>query len=176
VKYVAMALALSSVTSTAWADERRPRNVITLQPLSLVTGYIDLEYERVFGRSISAYVAPGGIFGRTTYTDGSRSVGLYAASLDVGMRWFPWERAPSGAFGELGLGVYGSRFVAERREAGFGMRGTALIGYTFLIARHMAVSFGAGVQLARFAGTGNTYGALEVWPMLRVALGGAFLD
>ena len=61
---ITAALLLAPAAASAQRRER-PRNVITIQPLSGVTGYFDLEYERALGRRFSVYVAPGAIFSRS---------------------------------------------------------------------------------------------------------------
>lgn len=152
----------------------RPRNLITWQPLSLISGYVDLEYERAFGRWVSVYAAPGGIFSHTQQLDGSTSVGLYAASLDVGARVFAFGAAPTGFLIDLGAGVATSQFGEFARYQGFGARGMLLLGYTFILAEHLAVSLGGGVQVTRFTTRGSSDADTQVLPALRVAVGAAF--
>ena len=167
------ALLLAPSAASAQRPER-PRNVITIQPLSGVTGYFDLEYERAFGRRFSVYAAPGAIFSRTQRLDGSLSVGVYGASLDLGARAFPFNDAPAGFFVDLGFGVATSAFASQYRYQGFGVRGLLLLGYTVILAEHLVASFGVGAQVSRFTQHSYTEANVDLLPAVRFAVGGAF--
>ena len=168
-----MALALVAMPAIGEAQER-PRNVVTWQPLSLITSYIDLEYERAIGTRFSVYAAPGAIFSRTRHLDGTTSIGVFGVSLDVGGRWFPLRDAPSGLFVDLGLGVFTSAFSDfGKRVQGFGLRGMLLAGYTLILARHFVLSGGVGVQASSFD-RGDNVAEAHVYPVLRVAVGASF--
>ncbi|MBK8695560.1 MAG: hypothetical protein IPN17_25610 [Deltaproteobacteria bacterium] len=167
------ALLLAPATASAQRPER-PRNVITLQPLSGVTGYFDLEYERALGRRLSVYAAPGAIFSQTQRLDGSLSVGVYGASLDLGARAFPFNDAPAGFFVDLGVGVATSSFPSQDRVQGFGVRGMFLLGYTAILAGHFVASFGLGAQVSRFTRRSGGDAEVAFLPALRFAVGWAF--
>jgi hypothetical protein len=167
------ALALAPAGASA-QPARRPRNVVAVQPLSGVSGYLDLEYERALGRWASVYAAPGAIFSQTQHADGSSSVGVYGASLDLGARLFFLRDAPAGPFVDAGVGVFSSAFEAQYRLQGFGVRGLLLVGYTAIVAEHLVLSFGAGAQVSRFNRRGYTDASVDVWPALRAAVGWGF--
>ncbi len=160
-------------TALAGAQER-PRNVITWQPLSLITGYVDLEYERAIGTRFSVYAAPGAVFSRKRYLNGTTSLGVFGASLDVGARWFPLRDAPSGLFVDLGFGVFSSAFASlGDRVQGFGVRGMLVGGYTLILLRHIVLSGGLGVQVSSFDREYHSPD-VNVYPVLRVAVGASF--
>lgn len=170
--WVTAALVLAPASALAQRDAR-PRNIVVIHPLSLITGYLDLEYERALGDFFSLYAAPGAIFSRTRYLDGTSSLGVFSASLDVGGRIFPLRRSPSGFFIDLGFGAYGSNFNAEYRERGLGWRGLVGLGYTLVLGGHFVASLGAGAQFTSFKPDRGATES-EVYPTLRFALGGAF--
>jgi hypothetical protein len=169
---ITAALLLAPAAASAQRPER-PRNVITIQPLSGVTGYFDLEYERAFGRRFSVYAAPGAIFSRTQRLDGSRPLGVYGASLDLGARAFPFNDAPAGFFVDLGVGVATSAFASQDRTRGFGLRGMFLLGYTAILAGHFVASFGLGAQVSRFTRRSDVDAEVTFLPALRFAVGWA---
>lgn len=167
-----LALAATAAPALARAQPLRPRNVVTWQPLSLVTGYVDLEYERALGRRFSAYVAPGAIFSTGRRLDGSNAAGVFGWSVDLGARWFPFGDAPAGFFADLSAGVCTSTIVAGYgdRARGLGGRGMLLGGYT-VVWHHLVLSGGLGVQFAGFDRESGTGIQWNVWPALRVAVG-----
>lgn len=156
----------------AAARALRPRNVVTWQPLSLVTGYVDLEYERALGRRFSAYVAPGAIFSRGRRLDGTNAAGVFGWSVDLGARWFPFGDAPAGLFADLSAGFCTSTLVTDfgERARGLGGRGMLLGGYT-IVWHHLVLSGGLGVQVTAFDRESGTGIQWHVWPALRVAVG-----
>lgn len=173
---VALALCVAPTVALAQPREAAPlraRNVVAWQPLSLVTGYVDLEYERAFGRSVSVYAAPGAIFYRGRPLNGPESTGVYGWSLDVGGRWFPRHDAPAGVFTDASLGVFTSSLdeTGADRVRGLGFRGMLLGGYTLLAWNHLAISLGLGVQLRAFRSEDAAEYAVKVYPALRVAVG-----
>jgi hypothetical protein len=173
----ALALAVLTTTTVARADDAPAANVVLWQPLSLITSYIDVEYERALGTRASVYVAPGAIFRSGQRLDGSTDVALFAWSVDLGGRWFPWGRAPSGFFVDLGVGYFSSSFLGAR-TLGDGVRGLSLAGYTLILARHFVLSAGLGVSVQGFRPRATYYGqddwSVAVNPALRVAVGVAF--
>ncbi len=173
MRAAALAVALVAMPAIAGAQER-PRNVITWQPLSLITGYVDLEYERAIGTRFSVYAAPGAVFSRKRYLNGTTSLGVFGASLDVGARWFPLRDAPSGLFVDLGFGVFSSAFASlGDRVQGFGVRGMLVGGYTLILLRHIVLSGGLGVQVSSFDREYHSPD-VNVYPVLRVAVGASF--
>lgn len=159
--------------SAACADDP-PLTTVTFQPLSLITGYIDLEVERAFGRHVSLYLAPGGNFSTGRRLDGSTTGGLFAWSIDVGARWFPMRRAPSGLFVDLSGGYFTSWFDLAIRYRGDGARGMLLVGYTLVLWRHLTLSAGLGAQY-RVVRSENSDASEDRWaPAVRLAIGAAF--
>jgi hypothetical protein len=168
----ALTLALTLASGGAVAQTPAP-NVLTLHPLSLITGYVDLEVERALGRMVSVYVAPGAIFATRRGTDGNTSPAVFGWSVDVGARVFPFRRAPSGFFVDLSAGYYSSWFEGAVRERGDGLRGVVGVGYTLVLWRHLVLSTGLGFQ-TRAQGPGFDRLGVSFGPSLRVALGAAF--
>lgn len=154
--------------------QETPRTTVTLQPLSLLSGYIDLEVERALGRHVSVYVAPGGIFSSGHRLDGSWTGGLFAWSVDLGARWFPLRDAPSGPFVDLSGGYFTSWFSTGDRYRGDGGRVMLLLGYTLLAWRHLALSAGLGAQYRLMRDQHSTVFDEQWAPAFRLAVGAAF--
>jgi hypothetical protein len=171
--WLALAAVSAPLLGRAQTQPSRPRNVVTLQPLSLITGYIDLEYERTLSRRFSAYVAPGAIFSRGRRLDGSNTAGVFGWSVDLGGRWYPFGEAPSGLFADLSAGVFTSTLLTSfgERGRGLGGRGMLLGGYTFVLGGHLVLSGALGVQVTGFDRESGTGIQWSVLPALRVALG-----
>lgn len=167
-----LTFALTLAAGSAAAQAPAP-NVLTLQPLSLLSGYLDLEYERALGRLTSVYVAPGAIFATRRGVDGSTSPGVFAGSVDLGVRVFPFRRAPSGFFVDLSAGYYSSWIAYGQRVKGDGLRGVVQAGYTLILWRHLALSTALGLQV-RAQGSGFDNLGVSYAPSFRLALGAAF--
>ena len=121
---------------------------------------------------VSVYVAPGAISATRRGADGNTSPGVFAGSIDVGARVFPFRRAPSGFFVDLSAGYYASWFEGAVRERGDGLRGVVGVGYTLVLWRHLVPSTGLGFQM-RAQGPGFDRLGVSFGPSLRVALGAA---
>ncbi|MFO0624748.1 MAG: hypothetical protein U0325_03960 [Polyangiales bacterium] len=109
--------------------------------------------------------------------DGSSDVALFAWPVDLGGRWYPWGRTPSGFVVGLGVECFDSSFQGAR-TLGDGVRGMSLAGYTLILARHLVLSGGLGVSVQGFRPQATYYGQddwrVAVNPALRVAVGVAF--
>jgi len=161
------------------ADAREPVNTVTVSPLPLVFNReLDIEYERAVSDDFSLFAAPSLVVGTTT----SCTCSYYGAGVTAGARFFP-GRAPSGVFlGAFGTLLYASASIGSPSVSGTGLafETGGMLGYTFIIARRLDLSLGAGAAYAQEKVTlatpeaEMTVGANGVIPVLRLALGVAF--
>ena len=150
-------------------------NVITWQPVTLAFATIDLEYERVVARYVSAYLAPAIVPGVVYEPSGGTTPYIYGVAADLGIRYYPWGPAPRGFF----IGTYvGLMSFADSpyggRSRGLGARIGTNLGYTMLLADIAVLSLGLGIEFGQFQGVGSTYVNSTSALTARLALGFAF--
>jgi len=75
------------------ASAPRPQNTVTFNPLALVFGIVQLEYERAVSPQLTIFGGPSMMAFNTIGVDGGS---VFAAGLDVGARYFFREGAPRG--------------------------------------------------------------------------------
>lgn len=159
----------TTTTTLEPAPEWLPVWTIQIDPLTTFLGFEHVQIERALGCSGTAYVGPHlRLFSPPTGPE-EPFVGL---GVEVGGRWFPWARAPTGAW--LGARAVGSYLFTldESADPALGGYASILAGYTWVFADHYVLSGGAGVQYFHYK-VGD-YGVEGVFPALHTAVGFAF--
>ncbi|NOY91343.1 MAG: hypothetical protein GXP55_09040 [Deltaproteobacteria bacterium] len=145
-------------------EEPPLRNLITINPLSLIFGVLSLEYEHAFGDRVSLAVGPDLLL----FNSDVRAYGVSAA-----LRLFVTGAAPAGFW----MGPNTSVVAASAEGAtGFGYEIGAQLGYTWIWGV-FALSIGGGVRYQDITvrdGGGVVAGASGVLPSLRFSLGFGF--
>jgi hypothetical protein len=160
-----------SVLSSAWD------NSITVNPIDLFTGTINIEYERAVASRIGVYTGLNFIAYRGVLLPQAAS--RIALGPEIGMRVYLIGRAPGG----LWLGPYlnaawvhdtSPDAVTTRDTLGLGAGGMA--GINLLFGQfNLSLGAGAGYQdYAAFSQGQRTAGSFGVTPRLRLALGAVF--
>lgn len=130
----------------------------------LLFGFVNLEYERAVSDHISIFAGPtvfafGGFGSDDT---------IFAASLDIGARFFVLGKAPEGFW--LSPDV-AAGFATAGGETAFAYSGGGQIGYTWLFG-NFDFSLGGGMQYIHFEADGE--GISGILPSARLSLGAAF--
>lgn len=157
-----------------------PENAITFEPLAVVFARtIAVEYERGFDLvGVHAGVALTlGDF--ATGGDNAQSGTFRGVALTLGARFYPWSRAPSGAFiGPFGSVAWVDADTGAATASGFGWSAGALAGWTLILGRSFDLSLGAGAAwydaTARRAQGESEPTRSGVQAALRLAIGAAF--
>lgn len=161
-----------------------PENAITFEPLAVVFARtIAVEYERGFGL-VGVHGGLALALGDFATGGESGSSGTFrGVSVTIGARFYPWSRAPSGAFvGPFGSVAWVSAESADATADGFGWSVGALAGWTLILGRSFDLSLGAGAgwyeataqrsAVGELAGESAARSGLQ--PTLRLAIGAAF--
>lgn len=181
---VLLALAVLCSAPSAFAQEEQPvepeperelvteaRSVWTLQvdPLTTYLGYVHLQVERALTPKFSLYAGPHLRLFRAPLSEPEAGDDYRGVGLEVGARFFPWARAPQGAWAQV-RGV-GARVAGD---AGVEPGGyvSALVGYTAIFGDVFVLSGGAGVQYISYQLDG--VGPKGIYPALHTTLGVAF--
>ncbi len=145
-------------------EEPPVRNLITVNPLSLIFGGLSLEYEHAFGDRVSLAVGPDLLL----FDSAVRAYGVSAA-----LRLFVTGTAPEG----LWIGPNTSVVAASAEGlTGFGYEIGAQLGFTWIWGA-FALSVGGGVRYQDITvrdGGSVVAGSSGVLPSLRLALGFGF--
>lgn len=152
-------------------EEQRALNTITVNPLALLFGTINFEYERATSPHLSVFVGPS----YSSLSDGAQTVTGVGGS--AGLRLFPGGLAPEGFFvgPTFQMAYAGSDVPGSPSALVWGAGG--ILGYTWLIGGFFDVSIGAGAQYMSFevdSVYGGTVGFTGILPAIRLALGGGF--
>lgn len=167
----AAALGLALVTAGSAEAQSEPRYTVTWQPLALLLTAWQLEFEAAPTRGLTLHATPSVVF---TVDDGVPRPLAFA--MDLGVRVFPFGRAPAGFFlgAHAGAATWDIVSLLPATD-GFGLRGGTTVGYTFVLARRWALSLGGGVEYVRFTPSGQGAPTVEfVLPFVRAAAGVAF--
>jgi len=165
------ALSLAALLMGASGAQADPRFTVTWHPLSLLSYGWQFEFEAAPSRWISVHASPTTVI---TVDDGlPRPLGF---AMDVGVRVFPFGRAPSGFLlgAHMGAATWNVADL-EPTADGFAVRGGLTVGYTFVFARRFVLSVGGGGEYVRFTPSwqgAESYG--RAWPFVRLAVGVAF--
>jgi hypothetical protein len=159
MRFLLLAAALLLVPSLASAQdtarrgrvevERRPKNVITIAPVSFLFGSINAEYERAVADRLS-FTIGGGYRWLNPSIDGQGAANAITG-VNVGAHVFLLGTAPRG----LWLGPELGAWIGEGSDDGSRYDGVIprlafQLGYTGIIADILAVSVGGGIQFYRF--------------------------
>ncbi len=162
-------------------DSEIPRHAVTINPLGILFGSLDIEIESALRPNSAWFWGPS--FAYASSSDGGTSNKLYGAGATVGVRGFSGKRAPAGFWGgpQASLmwitGDVGSEASASAVAWSLG----ALVGYTWIFDNGFVLSLGGGMQYihmqleAREPGYDDYYtmtiGPEGILPTVRLALG-----
>jgi len=167
----AAALSLSTVLMGAAGAQADPRFTVTWHPLAALSYGWQFEFEAAPSRWISVHATPTTVF---TVDDGvPRPLGF---AMDVGVRAFPFARAPSGFLlgAHVGAATWNVAGLTPTAD-GLALRGGVTVGYTFVFARRFVLSVGGGGEYVRFTSSRQRAESDGwVWPFVRLAAGVAF--
>ena len=158
-------------SSNAITDLEPPQWTITVDPLTTALGLVHIQIERALGEHFSFYMGPNfRLFDGILPNFKGDFLGF---GVELGLRWFPTKYAPF----RWWVGVRGvmAHLRAETRyglRIGFGGYVSVLAGYTWLIARWLVLSAGAGVQYLKYRVAGM--GIQGILPALHTNIGFAF--
>jgi hypothetical protein len=157
-----------------------PRNVISTNPLDIISGSIGVQYERVFARFFSLAIGVS-FYDSDMDPINSSDVNVIGGGVTLQPRVYLLRRgAPRGLY----LSPVVSVFYLSAGEtdmtyavSGAGYSVGGLVGWSWLIGRHFNIKVGLGVQYIHFALTdsdGTVVGAAGVAPLGELTLGLAF--
>lgn len=165
------------------ASPETPQNTITIGPFSLITGTIDVEFERAVSPKLSLFAGPNARIGAGLLSlIGFAGFGFGAHG---GVRYFlTTNPAPEGLWVGPELAVDYLKYTSFAGQSVdwsiVSAGGVAMIGYTVILDNNFVMSFGAGGgigwtsnSLSAGGQTAATAG-IAFKPALRIALGYAF--
>jgi hypothetical protein len=176
----ALILCLLTLPAIAGAAEEegvfrsKYENAVTVQPIDLFTGTLNIEYERVLAKRIGAYGAVNFMMYRPIlYPSPGSSFGL---GPEIGLRVYLIGNAPAGLWIGPYINALWVRNVAEGYivdSLGLGAGGMAGVNLVF---GHFLLSLGGGVAYVDHSAYRNDerVGAFGLTPRLRLAVGAAF--
>lgn len=152
-------------------SEPAPRHwTIQVDPLTTVLGFVHLQFERTLGDHASIYVGPHLRLFSSPFSDPEDFVGY---GVEVGVRWYFLGTAPRGWWGLVrGVGASLKTDANGTRETALGGYGSALGGYTWIVADRLVLSLGGGVQYLHY--TVGGLGPKTFAPAAHTAIGIAF--
>ena len=177
IALLCFALVHTAAAPTAEAQQRSgaqastPGWTITVDPLTTALGFAHLQFERRLSGHWSAYSGPHlRLFDNIFSSAEEPYIGLGA---EVGMRFFPFGKAPSGLW-LMGRGVGARTMLLDPEDPlrGWAGYGSGLIGYTLIPWNFLVLSGGVGVQYLRYGIA--EYGVRGLAPALHTAIGIAF--
>ncbi|MCA9569749.1 MAG: hypothetical protein KC656_18020 [Myxococcales bacterium] len=152
------------------APEEGPTYTVTVDPLTWAIGYAHVQVERRVGHHASIYVGPHARLYDGILTDGHEP--FIGIGGEVGVRAFPWGRAPEGAW------IMGRQVLARlsttdgSADPKVGGYSSVLVGYTGVLGKGFVLSGGAGLNMLYYS-IGD-YGPSGPFPALHTNLGWAF--
>lgn len=176
MKTLCLCVALASAAPAA-AQTAEPTNTTTVQrqwtvsvdPLTLVLGFVHLQVERAFGRHLSLYVSPSlRLFDSLL---GFPTGDFRGYGVEFGLRGFVWGAAPTGVWLML-RGVLAD--VVYTDGAQFGGYTSVLAGYTGIIGPGLVLSGGLGLSWFDYGRTGPNEGIHGFIPAAHTAIGWAW--
>lgn len=160
-------VALLAVVGVAHAD---PTWTVQVDPLTAALGFAHVQVERVVAPRLSVYAGPNLRLYDGLLTDVNGPYQGYG--VEAGVRVYPWGEAPTGPWALVrGVGAW-IRATDGSGRANPGGYGSALVGYTGIVADWLVLSGGLGVQ--RFAYTVGPYGPTGWGPAAHSTVGVAF--
>lgn len=123
-----------------------PSNVISVAVLHPLNGIYSVEYERRVTDAATVFLAPRALYQRTS---GSNEGGIGGA---LGGRWYFAGLAPRGFFAEGAVHLRHRRVrrfqatVTTNQYDDLSLGGALSAGFAFLLAKHLSISFGLGVE------------------------------
>lgn len=148
-----------------------PAWTITVDPLTTALGLVHIQVERALGEHVSLYVGPNfRLFNGILPNFQGDFLGF---GVEMGFRWFPTRRAPFRWWvGVRGVVAHLHTHTKDGLQTSVGGYVSILAGYTWLIARRLVLSAGAGVQYLNYRVAGM--GVEGVLPALHTNIGVAF--
>lgn len=143
---------------------------VTVDPLTFALGFAHVQVERRLTRHTSLYVGPHLRLFNGILSDRSERYRGYGG--EVGLRVFPWGRAPSGAWGMVRSTlayVHTTDGSARARPGGYS---SVLVGYSGILAKHFVLSGGVGFNYLYY--DIGDYGTSGPFVALHTNLGVAF--
>lgn len=172
---------LAQETAVSQVLEPALLNTVSFQPaIALQHDWYVLEYERAFDSAASAFVATS--FGVGSESNPFTDLSWSGVGLEMGVRLFPWGWAPEGFFFSPAVGVaklWGQTSSGTEGSA-FGFFASTTIGYTFVIADLIDLSFGFGLGYANVSAVAQSSndsgrdGTAGFFPATRAAVGFVF--
>lgn len=145
-----------------------PRWTLQIDPLTFALGYAHLQVERAVSPRVSLYAGP---HLRLFSAPGSTPEPYVGLGGELGVRYYFAGSAPQGAW-LLARGVLAHVRATDTGATALGGYGSALAGYTGVLAEHLVLSGGAGLQRIEY--TVGDYGTRGWFPALHTAVGVAF--
>lgn len=173
---VAGALTLAAMTACAQSQEWPPpppppkRFTLTFHPLSLVLVQWQVEFEAAVHRTVSLHANPTVVM---TVDDGTPRPLAFA--MDVGLRYFPYRRAPTGFFTGVHAGLGSWNLIGfSPADPAFAFRAGASVGYTWAWPWGLVLSTGGGAEVITVSRSVSNDVGVMVYPFLRLAVGVTF--
>ena len=155
----------------ASADTPEPRSwTLQVDPLTTALGFAHLQVERVLSPHLPIYVGPSlRLYSSVFDAEPSPFTGIGA---EAGVRYFIRPSAPRGLWAQV-RGVLARLSTDEQGgKTGMGGYGSALVGYTWILADRWVLAGGLGVNYLQYTIAGmGTEGLL---PAAHTTLGVAF--
>lgn len=147
-----------------------PKWTLTVDPLTFSLGYAHVQLERQAGDYASVYLGPHARVFDGILTKGREPFLGFGA--EVGVRAFPWGKAPRGAWIMVRQVVARLATTDGSADPKVGGYTSILLGYTAIFGRHFVLSGGAGFNYLYYDIGG--YGSAGPFPALHTNIGVAF--
>lgn len=146
-----------------------PRRTLTFNPLGMLVGAAELQYEQAISPSVSFFGGP-----QVRWLKAADLAEGHGFGATAGLRYFVSGLAPAGFFVSPSVDVgYARLRVTNRASAGLVTGVGGMLGYTWLVET-VAFSVGGGLQYSRIEGDALDKARESVLPTLRFAVGPAF--
>jgi hypothetical protein len=173
-RVLAVAAAALMPLAAASAQNKAPRNVISIQPLSAMMTVYSGEYERAVGKSVTLGLG-------ATYWGADDNSGDEAAytSGDVKLRFYPSGTALAGfSFGATGgyTSVSAKEGITQTETSESAPSFGILLEYQFLMgqSRNFSVALGAGAKMLFIEENTTNDNVIGRYPTARVSVGYAW--
>ena len=163
-------------STAARPESRRPRQVLSVQPIMAMIGVLSFDYERAVGDGVTVGVGASYWDTGTLGLDAAGVLDARYSSAEAKVRYYPAETVFRGfSLGATLGGARGSvKLLSEDRERAGGVKVGVEADYNWLLgrSRRLAMALGVGGKRIFYSASGTH---LEgAYPTSRIAIGWAF--
>jgi hypothetical protein len=138
--------------STAQTGSMGTRDLVDINPLTLVSGVVSFEYEHAVSPSWSFLIGPQVLAFRSASVAAPDNARLRAVGATVSAHYFPGGNALRGLWLGPEMDIdWASATLNDARTTGASAGIAGIVGYTFFATAHVPISIGVGAGY-RFVG------------------------